>query len=1161
MRSITTAFAPFRPADLPIRWLFFASGLGVIQVVSLAGYLVAEEPLITLPVAVVAWHMPSAVQSKLTKLQSTLAAQSSVQVKTGRAAILNEIAETYLEVTAFREVSAYTDQALEAARAEHNSHEEIAALNQRATLYGLMGQDPKALEIFQQMLRRSENEKDDRGMVVALSGLGWMSLETGQPRKSLEFQNQSLSLATTLKDTQLAARALLRIAHVYAYFGDWRQVLSFANDALSHFVQAEDRGGQADSLIQLESAYLTSGDPHMAARCFSQSIQIAREIGDRRIEATDLRSIGNFASGIGQKREAIEYYQQAMKIYQEVGDLSGLGGMLTLFASLCSSVGDKQKALEFYGKALKIARTVESPNREARVLISLGAIYSDTGEEKTAIEQETQGLEIFRREENRGGEASALANMAHTYEIFGELQNAMEYYAKSAAIWREMDSPAGQAAALLNQGGISSDLGLRKNALNYYGQALDLYRKTGGKGGEARTLHNIGIVYRDLGDYQRSLDFYRQALTIYEKRLDIFSEANVLVDIAVIYNNRGESQKALDFAMRALPIVHAGGDRNAESGTLEAIGSIYWRLAKTDKAADYYDQALALALQLGRPLREARIFGHLVRLLQTSQPSIAIFYGKEAVNRIQRVRENIREIDKELQASFVGSRRGYYHSLANLLIDQGRLPEAQQVLDLLKKQEYNSYIRGAKAETLAPVMLTSAESQADEDYRRSTAQVISLGEHWSLLKKVALRTPDQEREFQQLSDELGIASKALNEYYSRLYVIFGQNSEANRKVGGMESDTAALRQQIAAMPNTVALYTLITEDRYRVIVISGATMVARQYLIAEKDLNHAVLAFQQALHNPGSDPKPLAQQLYRILIGPVKADLDQAHAQTLVWALDGVLRYIPIAALHDGQHYLVEDYDMVEFTPESLPHLSEKPGMDNASAVAMGISQKYDENLTALPAVIDELNHVVHDPQVAGANGVLPGSVLLNDKFTQTAMERELNGQHAIVHIASHFVLTPGDDDRSYLLLAGKDTEGGGYHFTVASFRDDPRLSLDATELLTLSACDTGLSSNAGNGREVDGLAITAQLKGARAVISSLWAVNDSSTGALMADFYKRWVESSGKLTKVEALRQAQLQLLSGRIKPESGLPDPSNSLSFSHPYYWAPFILAGNWR
>jgi len=206
---------------------------------------------------------------------------------------------------------------------------------------------------------------------------------------------------------------------------------------------------------------------------------------------------------------------------------------------------------------------------------------------------------------------------------------------------------------------------------------------------------------------------------------------------------------------------------------------------------------------------------------------------------------------------------------------------------------------------------------AQADYEKATAQLVSVSDQWSQLKKIASRTPDQEQQYQQLSDALAKANQALNDYYARLYKLFGQGSEANKQVADVKGSAETLRDQIAHTPRTVALYTVLTADRYSVLVIADNAMVAREYAIPQKDLNQKVAAFQKVLRDPRSDPRPLAQDLYRILIGPIQADLDQAHAQTLVWSLDGVLRYIPMAALYDGKHYLVAKYGFVSITPAS----------------------------------------------------------------------------------------------------------------------------------------------------------------------------------------------------------------------------------------------------
>ena len=147
-----------------------------------------------------------------------------------------------------------------------------------------------------------------------------------------------------------------------------------------------------------------------------------------------------------------------------------------------------------------------------------------------------------------------------------------------------------------------------------------------------------------------------------------------------------------------------------------------------------------------------------------------------------------------------------------------------------------------------------------------------------------------------------------------MYELFGKNSGANKQVAEVKGTVAALNEQISKTRNTVALYTIVTNERYNVIVVAGSVMVARDYSIGEQELNQKIDAFNKALRDPRSDPRPPAQELYKILIGPIKADLDQAKARTLVWVLDGRLRYIPFDALYDGKQYLIQNYNSVSIT-------------------------------------------------------------------------------------------------------------------------------------------------------------------------------------------------------------------------------------------------------
>ncbi|MGA9061357.1 MAG: tetratricopeptide repeat protein [Terracidiphilus sp.] len=1022
---------------------------------------------------------------------------------------------------------------LKAAQSKGDAKAEAKALNAIGDLYFGVSAYRQAEDSYNRARTQARAAKDAAQEAAALNGIGSCYRSQSQNDKALETYQRALDLATASGDLRGQATALNGIGWVQANLGRLQKAMEFQDRALPLARRANDTGLEATIRLRIGVLERALGSPERAMDTFNQVLPVFRAAGDRHGESGTLNNIG------------VSYYRQ----------------------------GEFQKALDYFSQALHVSLQIGDRDLEASALVQIGNIYGDQGEQQKSLDSYGQARTVYRAVGDVAGEARAVGDMGVVYRDLGEPKKSLDSFNQALQLIAEVGDRGFQAETLLNIGAVCYDMGEKQKAVAYWRRALPGLRQTSDRDGEAMALNNIGYVDYDLGEFAQALDSYNHALPLWTASGDRSGEALTLNNLGMVAHRLGEQQKALDYLNRALPICRQSGERGGEVRALSNIGDVYRDLGELQKALKSYNQALPLAAAMSNPLMEASVFHSLMLVQRTPHSPLAIFFGKQAVSLLQQMRVNMQGLDQQSQSSFLSSNGDYYHDLANLLIDQGRLPEAQQVLDLLKQQEYSDYVRGEAAKTLSPLALTPAEKQAEDDYVNSTRQIVSLGEQWSQLKNMASRTPEQEQQFQQLSEQLNLASKGLNDYYARLYMLFGENSDANKQVADVKGDVSLLKQTIARMPHTVALYTLVGGDRYGVIVITGSTAAAREYAITQKDLNQKVASFQQALRDPHSDAKPLAHELYKILVGPIKADLDQAQAQTLVWSLDGALRYVPMAALYDGKQYMVERYSTVTITPASIAHLSDKPDVSNLSVVAMGISRQYEEALPALPAVVAELDEIVKDAQVQGANGVLPGTILLNSAFTEKAMESQLGGQHNLVHIASHFVFRPGDDSQSYLLLAGKEEGGGGFHLTVGDFRDDQNLSLDSTDLLTLSACETGMSGSASNGREVDGLGTTAQLKGAKAVISSLWEVNDASTGALMADFYKRWVDGEGKVTKVEALRQAQLDLLQGKVSPQSGASgrgvdvvenkpgQQTRPAGYAHPYYWAPFVLMGNWR
>jgi CHAT domain-containing protein/Tfp pilus assembly protein PilF len=730
---------------------------------------------------------------------------------------------------------------------------------------------------------------------------------------------------------------------------------------------------------------------------------------------------------------------------------------------------------------------------------------------------------------------------------------------------------AGEGRTLNNIGLVYDRLGQYEKALGYYQQSLILYRAIESRKDEGTALDNIGLAYGEMGELEKALDYLNQSLAIQKATGDTSAQALTLQNLALVYAKRGDLTEALEISEQSLQIEQATNARRDETGSFDNIAVLQQKLGQKEKARKSFAQALELAKAQRSLGWEARILSDLMDYWgQEGQVPAAVFFGKQSVNRIQQMRGNISGFEKDVQSSFVKSVENVYRELADLLITQGRLPEAEQVLDLLKNEEYFEFIRGDSKDSsalTATVKLTKEEEAADREYEANAERVTAIGNEYAALRAKPKRTEEEEAHLKELEQRLAVASEVWEKFLNGYFEELGKTSEANAQVENLEEHTSEMRSVLKELdPGTVALYTLVTDEKYRVMVITPNVTVPREYPIKADELRKKVAEFRQVLMDPASDPKPKAQELYNILVAPVAKELEGARATTLMWSLDGALRYLPIAALHDGHEYLVEKYRNTVFTPSSIPSLTERPNVVAWRGLGMGVSKSY-AGFQALPAVPEELHRIIHEKGAAKDTGVVPGQLMLDETFTAENMEKALEDKYPLVHIASHFDFAPGNDSATFLLLGGKDEKGE--RLTLAELRKNPAFSFSDTELLTLSACNTAVGGAAGDGREVDGIGYVAQRRGARAVVASLWGVYDQSTGLLMEDFYKRWT-THRNMPKGEALREAQLDLLrganaassaSGHASKGDGVTPGAAPANYSHPFYWAPFILIGNWR
>jgi CHAT domain-containing protein len=535
--------------------------------------------------------------------------------------------------------------------------------------------------------------------------------------------------------------------------------------------------------------------------------------------------------------------------------------------------------------------------------------------------------------------------------------------------------------------------------------------------------------------------------------------------------------------------------------------------------------------------------------------TLAIFFGKQAVSQIERLRGDFTRSDRDLQRTFLIDKAGVYRTVADWLMEAGRIDEGLEVLKLLKGQElYDFQSRGAAASTDMHVDFTREEQALRERYAEALTAAGERGQEFERLSRLLeadrLTPAEHARLEQMLRSDVSLDEARRRQIQAVL--TSGETTQAPADVREHGLQAAGLSSELRrAGPDAALAVFLLTQNHLRVLVATAKQQIEYQVPVDAADLQKDIGHFLEAL-NQRSDVTASSRALYTTLVKPLDVAAQAARAKRLVLWLDGALRYVPFAALNDGSHYLIEKYALQIYSvPErrsvaltqSSPHSLRVRGLGVAQAVP---------GFDALPAMADELCDVVRGPitgltqrgsactAMSVGNGALPGLGFADAAFTEARFKSVLQdtSDYSILHIGTHFSLRPGNVMRSFLVL------GDGSRLSLDAIS---KLSFSGIDLVTLSACQTALGGAVSDdGREIEGLNVIVQHAGARQVIASLWQVEDKSTALLMRQLYGHLARSG--VDSARALQQSQLELLTLNI---------GGRRPYEHPFYWAGFVAS----
>jgi CHAT domain-containing protein len=753
-------------------------------------------------------------------------------------------------------------------------------------------------------------------------------------------------------------------------------------------------------------------------------------------------------------------------------------------------------------------------------------------------------------------------------------------------------------AQLLNQQGADYlATGKPKLALDIWRRAHQIYTTLQDKEGIIGTEINQAQAFQSLGFYRQSLSLLQTVRVKLQKEPSsplkmkgLLSLGNTLKSLRVLNNRIDDSTKKVDIG--AKDTLAAALQVAIDLQDQAAADQIKMSLANTIELINDPDDQQPTAIQqyekikntTSSPLLKAQSDINLYRLNPNSQLN--------DLGKIASIRENLDSIPPSHNTiyAYVNLAKTIQKNHPNGFRDQELVTQVSKLLTTAIKQArtikdsrgeaqalgslgdlYRITGQNKYAQTLTEQSLVIAESLPAPD--------LAYRLQWQLGKILAVINPQDTvlaiKAYRQAVDHLKTLRNDLNASDAELQFSFRDSVEPvyrelvdlllkdERKISDNNlEDARKLMEslQVAELENyfrqgcldtytvqldkidrsAIVIYPIVLHDRVAVITSipergQKPKLVYRSRPILEKDFTQTVDNIQTRISKTEIlrqefKLKSESKEIYDLVLAPVIADIQKSNNKTLVFVLDGALRNIPMSVLYDGNKYLIENYNVV-----LAPGLQLVPPQDISTnrqykALLGGISEER-QGYSALPEVQKELDYI---------SKLIPSQKLLNNEFSQNKASSNLSiDSSSIVHLATHGEFS--SDPAKTFLLTWDDQLNLNQLNNLLQNRN--LQSGKAIDLLVLSACQTATGDN----RATLGLAGMAVRARTKSTIASLWSVDDRSTRLLMNEFYQNLTVK--KLGKAESLKLAQQSILRH--------PNPK----YRSPYYWAPFVLVGNWQ
>ncbi|MCI0661007.1 MAG: CHAT domain-containing protein [Acidobacteria bacterium] len=889
-----------------------------------------------------------------------------------------------------------------------------------------------------------------------------------------------------------------------------RNAITRYEEAVPLYQAADDLEGQANALERIAQLHLNFGEIQKALERLSMALPIAQSLPERTLEAAILSGLGRIQSTLGNPHKALEHYDRSLKLHVERKDQLNESLSLNSIGAVNLSMGEYQKSLDYFKQSLALIRTVDqrgilSPSTYRMLttiaLHNIGETYARLGAYREASENLTQARLVCREAQYPHGEVSALNNIANVYILSGELQQALDCLVEAHSIGRTIDAKMEQVNTLLLLGVVYRDLGEPQKALDFLNQALALSRTQGSRNDEVSALNEIGAVYARMGEQQKALESFTRALSISQEIGNRPNEAAALYGLACTHRDTGNLIEAQTRVEAALGIIESV--RSAVTGQQLRAS---WMASKRS----YYDAQIDILMRRHKNLPSA---GYDAIALEASERS-----------RARGLLESLNEARAEIR-----------QGVDPVLLERGRV--LQQQLNA-KAARLTQLLGGRHSPEEADSVRKEVESLITR-YQELHAQIRATSPRYAALTQPA---PLSLKEIQRqvLDDETMMLEYTLGEERSFLWAVTAGSIASFELPGRDVIETAARRVYELLTSSRRRQHKreseLATAELSRMLLGQVANRLGRKRLLIVADGALQYIPFSllpkpeagksdaKTIGNPQSDTPLIAEhEIVSLPSASVLAVL--RHEQT------GRRRAERMVAVLSDPVFQRDDPRVKSEAPlknpvtiSAIPDLTRSAGDTGAG------------NFERLRFTRQEAEAII---EVSGAGESL--KALDFDASRATVENGELD-RYRIVHFATHGLLNSRHPELSGVVLSLVDEQGRPQDGFLR-VHEIYNLKLNG-DLVVLSACRTAL------GKEIKseglmGLTRGFMYAGTSAVVATLWDVRDEATAELMKRFYRGMLKEG--MRPAAALRAAQVSM--------------AREPGWQAPYYWAGFVLQGEWK